>query len=104
LYEKSQWVTDPKTGQRGLAPITSWDIGMLMTRHHEECRVRDELRRSARTGTTAERRLELAQSTACTCGARAYENNTDPIKVVPHDQRDNRDPEQVGLEHLNRLQ
>lgn len=75
---------------------------MLMTRHHEDCRVRDELRRSARTGTPTERRLELARATACTCGAREHEGNNAPIETTSRDRRDNRDPAKVGSEYLNR--
>lgn len=101
LYEAKQWGRD-EDGNRVLVPVVAWEIGQLMTRHHEDCRVREELRRSARTGTSAERRLELANTTACTCGAREHEGNTAPIETVSRDRRDNRDPQTVGREYLNR--
>ena len=99
LYEAKQWGHD-EHGNRVLVPVVAWEIGQLLTRHHDDCRVREELRRSARTATPAERRLELAQTTACTCRAREHEGNSSPIEVSKHDRRDNRDPEQVGIEHL----
>lgn len=99
LYEAKQWGRD-EHGKPVLVRVVAWDIGQLMTRHREDCRVREELRRSARTATPAARRLELAQTTACTCGAREHEGNIAPIETTSHDRRDNRDPEEVGLAHL----
>lgn len=101
-YESKTWTKGPD-GREALTPVTSWEISQEMG-HHEDCRVRDELRRSAKVATTPERRLELARATACTCGRREQMEAalSAPGKVTQQDRRDNRDPAKVGEEHLNR--
>lgn len=100
-YEKAGW--GPGGYGTELVPFVDWEIGMLMTRHHDECRIREELRRSSHTGERNQgRRLELAQATACTCGAHLSIDNAAPIESTVSDIRDNRDPAEVGRAHLNR--
>lgn len=95
LYEKSFW----RDGV--LVENPSWYIGMLLTRHSTDCRVAAELRRSVGKGLTAERRLGLARETACTCGS-SERQPTGELAPTSRDMRDNRDPRQVGEDHLNR--
>jgi hypothetical protein len=99
-YEKAHW--GPGGYGTELVAFTDWSIGMLMTRHHEDCRVRGELRRSVGKGLTQERRLALAEEAACTCGAREHIGNAEPVGHSGVDRRDNRDPATVGREYLNR--
>jgi hypothetical protein len=98
-YEAKQWVRDPEAGEEQLAEIPSWGISMLLTWHRVDCAVSAELRRSVGKGHTAERRLELARSTACTCGS-AERKPVPDLQPTSRDRRDNRDPAQVGREHL----
>lgn len=93
---------EAKVWQDGvLVPVTSWEISQLMA-HHDECRIRQELRRSQRTGESQERRLQLANDTACTCGRREAMDAALASTTTGVDRRDNRDPAQVGEAYLNR--
>lgn len=55
-----------------LVEVPSWHIGQLLTQHdalsEHPCAIVLELRRNGRQKLSAEKRLELARATACTCG------------------------------------
>ncbi len=99
-YENSRWETGPD-GVAVLVRIPTWYITDLLTRHSPDCRVCEELRRSVGKGLDAERRLSLAETTACTCGARD-ESEVEWWVPTVVDKRDNRDPAKVGSEHIGR--
>lgn len=99
LYEAKQWVDGPDGPV--LVRRASWDITQELTRHRDDCRVLVELRRTVGKGMDAERRLSIAQTAACTCGARA-ESTVEWWKPTVEHKRDNRDPAEVGIEYLTR--
>lgn len=100
LYEKSEWVEGPD-GKPVLRRRPGWDLTQELTRHRADCRVSEEIRRSVGKGMEIDRRLALAQTAACTCGARD-ESLVEWWKPVSVDRRDNRDPVDVGVEYLAR--
>jgi len=60
----------------------SWDIGQIMTRHHEDCVRRHSLRSTAQRSYSSAERLDMALNSKCTCEAGDSDTETTSLRPL----------------------